>query len=243
MALSMRLSDPSDPSDPPMRPSDLRGRLCPCGTWMIRRVRINPTFRFGFLQLASTRLPGRHRPDFLVGIDPPGRSASGLWLNSTPQVRHVEVAQPKRTRELPQLVEPKSLGENVGNLPIRRNMLQFHFTGENTLLDEMVMHLDVLRPCVKDRVFRELNAAKVVAMDCRRFRHLLMQLLEQALNPDGFTCRDSRASIFRFRARQCYYRLLLTAPRDRGTPDGEHVSGRGSAIGGIASPIGIGVTG
>jgi hypothetical protein len=122
-------------------------------------------------------------------------------------------------------------------------MLQFHFTGENTLPDEMIMHLNVLRPCVKNKVFRELNAAEVVAVDYRRFRHLLMQLLEQSLNPDGFARRDSRAAIFHFRALQCYCRLLLTGPRDHGTPDGERVSGRGSAIGGIASPIGIGVTG
>jgi hypothetical protein len=57
-------------------------------------------------------------------------------------------------------------------------MLQFHFTGKDTLPDEMIVHLDVLRHCVKNRVFRELNAAKVVTIDHRRIRHLLMQVLE-----------------------------------------------------------------
>jgi hypothetical protein len=107
----------------------------------------------------------------------------------------------------------------------------------------MIVHLDVLRPCVKNKVLRELNAAEVVTIDHRRIRHLLMQVLEQSLNPDGFARRDSHASIFHFRARQCYCRLLLTAPRDRDTPDGERVSGRGSSIGSVASPIRIGVAG
>ena len=73
---------------------------------------------------------------------------------SPPQVRHVEVTQPKRTRELPQLVETKGLGEDVGVLPIRGNILKFNFTGEDTLADKMVVDLNVLSPCVDDRVLR-----------------------------------------------------------------------------------------
>ena len=55
---------------------------------------------------------------------------------SPPQVRHVEVPQPKRTRELPQLVETKVLGDDVEVLPIRLNILKFDFTGEDTLMDK-----------------------------------------------------------------------------------------------------------
>jgi hypothetical protein len=77
-----------------------------------------------------------------------------------------------------QLVQTKGLGEDVGNLPIRRNMFQFHLTGEDTLPDEMIVHFDVRRPYVKNRVFRELDAAEVVAIDHCRIRHLLMQILE-----------------------------------------------------------------
>jgi hypothetical protein len=79
-------------------------------------------------------------------------------------------------------------------------MLQFHFTGEYMHPDKMIVHLDVLRPCVKNKVFRELNAAKGVAVDHRQIRHLLMQFLEQPLNPDDFAHRDNRASIFRLSA-------------------------------------------
>ena len=70
------------------------------------------------------------------------------------QVRHIEVSQSKRTRELPQLVETKKLGEAVGVLPIRRDILKFDFTGEDTLADKVVVHLNVLSPGVEDGVLR-----------------------------------------------------------------------------------------
>jgi hypothetical protein len=75
---------------------------------------------------------------------------------------------------VPQLVQTKRLGEDVGNLPIRRNISQFDFTGEDSLLDKMIVHFDVLSPCVKNRVFCELDAAEVVAINHRQIRHLLM---------------------------------------------------------------------
>ena len=88
------------------------------------------------------------------------------------------MTQPKRTRELPQLVQTKGLGEDVGSLPIRLNILQFDFTRKDTLLDEMIVHLDVLCSCVENGVLRELDAAEVVAVDRRRIRHLLLQILK-----------------------------------------------------------------
>jgi hypothetical protein len=63
-------------------------------------------------------------------------------------------------------------------LPIRRNIFQFDFTGKDTLPNEMVVHFDVLCPCVKNGVLRKLDAAEVVAVDHRQIRHLLMQVLE-----------------------------------------------------------------
>jgi hypothetical protein len=57
-------------------------------------------------------------------------------------------------------------------------MSQFDFTGKDSLPDEMIVHIDVLRLCVKNWVFRELNAPEVVAVDQRRIKHLLMQVLE-----------------------------------------------------------------
>ena len=69
---------------------------------------------------------------------------------SSPQVWYVEVSEAKSTRELPQLVESKGLGEDVGVLPIRRNILKFNFTREDTLADKVVVHLNVLSLGVED---------------------------------------------------------------------------------------------
>jgi hypothetical protein len=57
-------------------------------------------------------------------------------------------------------------------------MRQFDLPGKESLPDEMIVHFNVLCPRKKNKVFRELNAAEVVAIDLRRIRHLLMQELE-----------------------------------------------------------------
>ena len=97
---------------------------------------------------------------------------------SPPHVRHVEVMKPERTRELPQLVQTKGLGEDVNSLPIRRNVLRFNFTKKDTLTDEMIVHLNVLGPCVENGVFRELDAAEIVLVDRRRIGHLLLHIFK-----------------------------------------------------------------
>ena len=61
-----------------------------------------------------------------------------------------------------QLVYTKGLGEDVGSLPIHRNVLKFDFTRKDTFMDEMIVHLNVLGPCVEKGVLRELDAAEVV---------------------------------------------------------------------------------
>ena len=86
--------------------------------------------------------------------------------------------QTKRTRELPQLVETKGLGEDVGVLPICRNIRKFDFTREDTLVDKMVVHLNVLSPGVEEGVLGKLEAIEVVAVDCRRIGYLLLQILQ-----------------------------------------------------------------
>ena len=77
-----------------------------------------------------------------------------------------------------QLVETKGLGEDVGVLPIHRNILKFDFTRKDTLTDKVIMHLNVLGPCVENGILRELDAAEVVVLDRRRIRHLLLQVLK-----------------------------------------------------------------
>ena len=86
--------------------------------------------------------------------------------------------QPKRTRELPQLVQTKGLGEDVGILPIHRDILEFDFNREDVLMEKMVVHLNVLGPCMEDGVLRELDAGEVIAVDRRRIGHLLLKILK-----------------------------------------------------------------
>ena len=70
---------------------------------------------------------------------------------------------------MPQLVQTKGLGEDVGSLSIRRNILKFDFTRKDTLSDEMVVHLNVLGPRVKNWMLLD-----VVTVDRRRIGHLLL---------------------------------------------------------------------
>ena len=57
-------------------------------------------------------------------------------------------------------------------------MSKFEFTREDVLADKMVVHLNVLSLGVEDGVLRDLDAAEVVAVDRRRIRHLLLQILK-----------------------------------------------------------------
>jgi hypothetical protein len=56
--------------------------------------------------------------------------------------------------------------------------MQFDFTRKDTLTDEVIMHFNVLRPCVEDWILCKLDAAEFVGIDLRRIRHLLLQILE-----------------------------------------------------------------
>ena len=58
------------------------------------------------------------------------------------------------------------------------HILKYDFTRENTLADKMVVHLDVLSPCVEDGVLRELDAVEVVVVDHRRIGHLLLPIFK-----------------------------------------------------------------
>ena len=39
-------------------------------------------------------------------------------------------------------------------MPICQNIYEFEFTGKDTLADKVVVHLNVLGPCVEDEVLR-----------------------------------------------------------------------------------------
>ena len=140
---------------------------------------------------------------------------------SPPQVRHIEAPQTKRTRELPQLVQTKGLGENVGVLPIHPNILKFDFTREDTLADKVVVHLNVLSPGLEDGVLRKLDATKVVIVYQCWLGHLHLLILHEPLKLYGFASSDNRSSKFGLSIRQyhcCYFLLhhaIIAFPKEK----------------------------
>ena len=146
---------------------------------------------------------------------------------------------PKNARELPQLVESKRFGEDVGHLPIRQNVFQFNFTNEKALVHKVIMHFYVLALGMEDEVLCELDAPEVFAIDQRRINNLHLHILQWPLEQNGLTRNDCRSLIFGLYVRQCNRRLLLATPRDRGASKREDESGCGSTIVGVSSPIGI----
>ena len=148
-------------------------QLFPLAAALMSDLRLLCGSGFGFLSRSEIK--------FFIRIGSAVTSAPFLLPSvvfSPPQVWHVEVSQPKRTREFPQLVKTKGLGEDVGVLSIRRNKLKFDITGEYTLTDKMIVHLNVLSSGVEDRVLRKLDVAEVVTVDCHRIRHLHLQMLK-----------------------------------------------------------------
>ena len=77
---------------------------------------------------------------------------------------------------MPQLVKTKRFGEDINNLPIRRNMLQVNFAKKEPLTDKMIMQLNVFCPGVEYRVFCKVDTTEVVAKDRRRIEYLYLQI-------------------------------------------------------------------
>ena len=69
----------------------------------------------------------------------------------------------------------EGLGKDINNLVISRNILQLHRSSLNQFTDEVVPYLNVLRPIVKDRILRELNATLVIAIDDSRSKLVTKQ--------------------------------------------------------------------
>ena len=59
-------------------------------------------------------------------------------------MRHVEVLDTKHHGEVLQLVRSKGLCEDVDNLPIGTNILEFDSTAQDPLVHKVVMHFYVL---------------------------------------------------------------------------------------------------
>ena len=104
-------------------------------------------------------------------------------------------------------------------------------------MDEVIVHLNVLGPCVGNGVLRELDPVELVVVDrsntssCRslssRFNHMASHV--------ATTGPRYSASVLDSATVGCFLLLHAIAIKT------ERVSRRGSAIGCVASPISIGV--
>ena len=99
-------------------------------------------------------------------------------------------------------------------------------------------------PCVEHGLGSEVDAAHVVAEDVNRIRKGNAKVLQDALEPYGFACGgcrasvfSCRASVFSFRVGQCDCRLLLVAPGDRSTAEGEYKLGCRTSVRFVACPV------
>ena len=66
---------------------------------------------------------------------------------------------------MPELVDAKGLQKDISNLNVRADMLKIDFTGLYTFADDVVVHLDMFSPCVKDGVPRQINTAHVIVVE------------------------------------------------------------------------------
>ena len=67
-------------------------------------------------------------------------------------MRRVEVLDTKHLRGVLQLVRLEGLDENVGDLSIGVNILEFNFTTQDQVVHKMVMHFYVLRASMEVRI-------------------------------------------------------------------------------------------
>ena len=85
----------------------------------------------------------------------------------------------------------------------------------------MAVHLNVLSLSMEDWVLNEVNTTHVVAIEENWILDGNTQILQDYLEPNGFTCSDDGAPLFGFGAQQCDCQLLFAALGDGSNLEGE----------------------
>jgi len=76
-------------------------------------------------------------------------SSSWAWhLNTPPQIQ-LQLHHSKHAAESTMLLSSQDLGEDVNNLILCADINKINFTYQDLLLDEVIMNLNVFRPCMK----------------------------------------------------------------------------------------------
>ena len=125
----------------------------------------------------------------------------------------------------------------MGRLKIRANVLKVDIASQYVLLNEVIVHFDMLCMHVEHRVPSQIDIAHVVTEKGSRILDGKTPILQYPLEPYDFTCGHHRAPIFRLCARKSDDWLLLAAPGYGFATEGENKSGGCSSIGFVAGPI------
>ena len=81
----------------------------------------------------------------------------------------------------------EGLGKDIINLIISRYVLQLHRSSMNPITDEVVPDLNVLRPVVKHRILKELNATLIIAINDSQSKLSTKQPHQQLAEPNSLT--------------------------------------------------------
>ena len=96
---------------------------------------------------------------------------------------------------------PSAFSEDVYRLQVRAYVLQVDISNQNTLLDEVIVHFDVLGSSMEDWVPSKVNIAHVVAVEENQILDGDAQILKYPFQPNDFIGGDYRAPVFSFCAR------------------------------------------
>jgi hypothetical protein len=108
-----------------------------------------------------------------------------------------------------------SLGEDVSNLKISRNMRKRNNTIVHGFTNRMTVHFNMLSSLMVNRINSNLNGTSIICMKSS-IRSRKTKLSEKPTKPDNLRTSNRHGPIFRFSIRFRNMSLFLTFPRDQG---------------------------
>ncbi len=91
-------------------------------------------------------------------------NSSWAWHFNTPPQVQLQLHDSKHAMESVMLLSSQDLGEDVNNLIFCAAINKINLTCQDLLPDEVIMNLNVFRPCMKHWVPSQLNIAEVITI-------------------------------------------------------------------------------
>jgi hypothetical protein len=113
------------------------------------------------------------------------------------------------------LLNSQDLGEDVNNLILCADINKINLTYQDLLLNEVIMNLNVFRPCMKHWVLSQLNTAKVITIYDNLSLHMHPKspssLRNQATSHAAIAAPLYSASVLDKATVDCFLLLQVTA--------------------------------